>query len=414
MVRRGANQPSVRGYNQALVLDRVRRSGGLSRVELAASTGLSAQTVSNITQRLLEAGIIEEAGRTLPGDRQQAGPGKPRTLLRLVTSSRYAVGVHLDPSLLTIVLLSIDGTVVARRSRPTPSASDPNRTVRLITKEIELLLATADVDREPIVGIGIAAPGPIDAERGIIVDPPNLGGWHRVPLRDAVAERTGFPVVLDKDVTAAAVAERWMDAAGTATSFAFLYLGTGLGMGLVVDDEVVRGGSGNAGEIGHIVVDPSGPTCVCGQRGCIAVSCTPASLVEEAEALGILPATRVGNDPRTIDDAFSALVDLAAAEHAGALRVLERGGERITRALAVVCNLLDVDRVIVGGPLWARLSPWFERQVPDALADLLVTRSVRRVTVTGTNAGDDVGAIGAACLVLDEALTPRPASLLLG
>jgi len=409
MARRGANQPSVGGYNQAVILEQIRRAGGLSRVELAEATGLSAQTVSNISQRLLDAGIIVEAGRATGG----GGPGKPRTTLRLVGTSRFAVGVHLDPSVVTVVLLGIDGTVVSRQRRPTPSANDPARTVRLITKHIEHLLDASGIDRDRIVGVGIAAPGPIDAERGVIVDPPNLGGWHRVPLREAIEKSIGLLTILDKDVTAAAVAERWVAPTSAARSFAFLYLGTGLGVGLVLGDEVMRGGSGNAGEIGHIVVDPQGPACSCGMRGCIAVSCTPASLVAEAEELGVLPGTRVGSDPRTIDVAFSDLVDLAGGGHAGALEVLGRAADRIARALAVVCNLLDVDRVILGGPFWRRLAPWFERQLPETLAGLLVARGLHRVSVAGTALGEDVGAIGAACLVMDEALTPRPTSLLL-
>lgn len=408
MSRRGANQPTVGGYNQAVILDQIRRSGGLSRVELATATGLSAQTVSNISQRLLDAGIVAEAGR----ESDRTGPGKPRTTLRLVGTSRFAVGVHLDPSVVTIVLLGIDGRIVARRRRPTPSASEPTRTVQQIAKGIEQVLTASGVDRERVVGVGIAAPGPIDLERGVVVDPPNLGGWHRVPLRSAIEESTGLPVVLDKDVTAAAVAERWI-AAGGAGSFAFLYLGTGLGIGLVLDDEIVRGGSGNAGEMGHIVTDPHGPVCTCGMRGCVAVSCTPAALVAEAEQLGILPATRIGSDPGTIDRAFSDLVDRAGDGHAGAFGVLDRAVDRIARALGVVCNLLDVDRVILGGPVWSRVAPWVEQQLPQALAELLVARGVHRVSVAGTALGEDVGAVGAACLVLDEALTPRPTSLLL-
>jgi len=409
MIRRGANLPSMAGYNQAVILDQIRRTGGCSRVELATSTGLSAQTVSNITQRLTEAGIVEDVGRVAGA----GGPGKPRSILRLVADSRYGVGVHLDPSVLTLVLLGIDGRVVARRARPTPSAIAPTRTVQMITVEIEKLIEASGVERSRIVGVGIAAPGPIDSERGIVVDPPNLGGWHRVPLRDAVAAKTGLPVVLDKDVTAAAIAERWVAPTTTAASTAFLYLGTGLGVGLMLGEDPVRGGSGNAGEIGHIVVDPQGPPCSCGMRGCIAVSCTPAALVAEAEDLGILPGTRVGSDPSTVDSALSALVDLAGGGHAAAQSVLERGAERIARALSVICNLLDVDSVVLGGPLWSRLLPWFEHQVPELLTSLLVTRGLHRITVRGTTLGDDVGATGAACLVLDDALSPRANSLLL-
>ena len=407
MARRGANQPSVGGFNQAVILDQIRRSGGLSRVELAALTGLSAQTVSNITQRLMDAGIVAEAGRTSVAP----GPGKPRTTLRLAPRSRFALGVHVDPSVLSFVVLGIDGDVVARHHHPTPDAADPAHTVQLITRELERLVDAADVDRSRIVGIGIAAPGPIDAERGVVVDPPNLGGWHRVPLRDAIARATALPVVLDKDVTAAAVAERWVST-DTAGSFAFLYLGTGLGVGLMLAEDVVRGGSGNAGEIGHIVTDPAGPPCACGLRGCVAVSCTPAALVAEAERLGILPAGRTASDPVTIDRSFSALVGRADDGDPFARALLDRAAHRVARALSVVCNLLDVDRVVLGGPLWSRLSPWFDPQVARSLERLRIARGLHDVTVVGTALGDDVGAIGAACLILDEVLTPRPTSLL--
>lgn len=406
MARRGANQPSVGGYNEAVVLDQIRRSHGYSRVELADATGLSAQTVSNIVQRLLDAGIVEEAGRT------SSGRGKPRTTLRLVGSSRYAVGVHLDPGLITVVLLSIDGEVIARHARATPLAQDPSDTVEVLTQDIEMTLTGSGIDRSRIVGLGIAAPGPIDVERGIVLDPPNLAGWDRVPLRDALAGATGLTVLLEKDVTAAAVAEKWIAAPGGAQNFAFLYVGTGLGVGLVIGDEVVRGGSGNAGEIGHIVVDPDGLPCACGMRGCIAVSCAPLPLIEEAERRGIIDAQRTGDDPTELDAALTRLVARADDGDAVAQTLLARCSEHMARALAVVSNLLDVDRIVLGGPFWGRLEHVLAETVPPRLDELRAARGVHPVVVSGTALGSDVGAIGAACLILDEALTPRPTSLL--
>lgn len=406
MARRGANQPSVGGYNEAVVLDQIRRSHGHSRVELADTTGLSAQTVSNIVQRLLDAGIVEEAGRT------SSGRGKPRTTLRLVGSSRYAVGVHLDPGLITVVVLSIDGEVIARHARATPAAQAPADTTAVLIQDIEMVLAGSGIDRTRIVGLGVAAPGPIDIQRGIVLDPPNLAGWDRVPLRDAIADATGLTVMLEKDVTAAAVAEKWIAAPGGAQNFAFLYLGTGLGVGLVIGDEVVRGGSGNAGEIGHIVVDPDGLPCSCGLRGCIAVSCAPLPLIEEAERRGVIAAERSGDDPTEVDAALTRLVHLADGGDEAAEKLLRECSEQVARALAVVSNLLDVDRIVMGGPLWDRIGETLMDTVPTRLDELRVARGVHPVTVSDTALGSDVGAIGAACLILDEALTPRPTSLL--
>lgn len=411
MTRLGANQPGVGSYNQALVLDHVRRSGSLSRVELAASTGLSAQTVSNIAQRLLDQGIIEEAGRPFRSD-EPPRRGKPRTLLRLVPGSRFAVGVHLDPSLITTVVLSIDGSTAAHHSRPTPRESSPDVTVRLMADEIDDLLTRENISRERIVGVGIATPGPIDVERGLVLDPPNLEGWNGVPLRDAVAHATDLPVLLEKDVTAAVVAERWNAHGETPANFAFMYLGTGLGVGLVLADDVVRGASGNAGEIGHIIVDPDGPPCPCGLRGCVAVTCTPAVVVSEATDLGLLPPT-TASDPHSVDLAFSSLVALAEDGNTAASGLLHRLGVRISRAIAAVCNLLDLDDVILGGPIWTRFAPWGEPAIRDTLPGLMTVRP-DHTHVTGTRLGDEVGAYGAASLVLDDALSPRPAAMILG
>ena len=144
------------------------------------------------------------------------------------------------------------------------------------------------MDTEKIAGLGIAAPGPIDHDNGAVVEPPLLAGWDRVELRDALADATGIPVLMDKDVTSAAVAETWAGGPSGAGSFIFMYMGTGIGCGIVLNDEVVRGTSGNAGEIGHIIVDPDGPACDCGLRGCVKSSCIPQVLVAEAQAAGIL------------------------------------------------------------------------------------------------------------------------------
>ena len=406
--RRGTNLPRMGDFNQSVVFDAIRRSTeGCSRVELVAATGLSAQTISNVVRRLLDGDLVVEAGKA------SSGPGKPRTLLRLNPGGAYAAGVHIDPAVMTFVVLDLEGAVVAHSRRRTPIANDPRLVMSNIQDGLDRLIADSGVRRDKVVGLGVAAPGPIDAERGTIVDPPHLLGWHRVPIRDALAESTGLPVLVDKDVTAAAVAEMWTGGANGMGSFVFFYLGTGIGAGLVLDDEVVRGASGNAGEVGHIVVDPGGAVCSCGLHGCIAATCTPQALVTEAERLGVIADTRLRSGAHDVDVRFTALCDLAAAGDAGARQILERSSARTAKAVAVLADLLDVDRVVFGGPFWQRFRPYHLERIPALLDELSVTRSIRRVQVVGTSAGEDVAAVGAACLVLERTLGPSAARLML-
>src|SRR5690554_5891657 len=172
--QRGTNLPKMGDFNRSVILEAVQRSGqGLSRTELVEATGLSAQTVTNITRRLLDERFIEEAGRTV------AGPGKPRTTLRLNPTSRVAIGVHLDPSIMIFVLLDLTGAVLARVTRRMP-ADAPRRIIAAMADEIEQLILAEGIDRSAITGIGVATPGPLDAAHGTVVDPPKLHSWHRV------------------------------------------------------------------------------------------------------------------------------------------------------------------------------------------------------------------------------------------
>lgn len=405
--RRGTNLPKMGDFNQSVILETIRRSGeGVSRTELVDATGLSAQTVTNITRRLLDDGFVEEAGRTI------TGPGKPRTTLRLKADSRLSIGVHLDPAVMTFVLLDLAGSVIGRSVKRTP-ANDPRRIIKAMAEAVDELIVRSGADRERIAGIGVATPGPLDAARGTVIDPPKLHAWHRVPLRDALAEETGFRVTLEKDTTAAAVAELWTGAAPTDGSFLFVYLGIGIGTALVLDGEVVHGSSRNVGEVGHIIVDPDGPLCGCGQRGCVEVVCTPQAIVERAESAGVFADDRESSDAGSVDDRFTELCARVAAGDADAAEVLDQAVRHLSVLISGLTNMLDVDRVVLGGPFWSRVEEVYLRRLPRLLDRQSATRAVRELPVSGSVVGDDVGAVGAGCVVLDEVLSPRASALFL-
>ncbi|WP_113719541.1 ROK family transcriptional regulator [Arthrobacter dokdonensis] len=393
-------------FNQAVILDSIRRSvEGLSRVELAGSAGLAAQTVSNICRRLLDAGLIMEAGK------EASGPGKPRTILRLNPKGMYAVGVHIDPAVTSISLVDAIGTVLESLERPTDLASTPEDSVAALGREIRAVIDRSGVDRLRVAGVGVATPGPIDAATGTVVDPPHMPGWRRVPVRSILQEATGLPVVMDKDVTAAVVAELWTGATGNATSLVYIYIGTGIGAGLILGDEVVRGSSGNAGEIGHIITDPDGPVCDCGRRGCVKANCMPETLVAEARDLGVLPPTDPAN-PTGLQQDLAALAAAAENGNAAASGILARSARRMAAVVSALTSLLDVERVVFGGPFWPPLSATYLAQVPGIVRQLSVTGNVHALDMAGTRLSGEE-AVGAACLVMEKTFSPNAGQLLL-
>jgi predicted NBD/HSP70 family sugar kinase len=404
-VRAGANLPAVGGYNQTVILDAIRRSAdGVSRVEIAERTGLSAQTVSNVCRRLLDDELIVEAGT------QVVGVGKPRTILKLEPRGRFAVGVHLDPSVITVVLLDLAGSVIAHRAIQTSDAERSAQTIELIARVVDDVTVEAEVDASRVMGIGIAAPGPVDLVSGTVLNPPLLAGWKNVPIRDALAQRLGMPVLLEKDVTAAVVAELWLRADAEHGNLAFFYYGTGIGAGLVIQNEVVRGFSSNAGDIGHVIVGGSG-----GHRWKLGDAVMPRFLVRDAIERGALtdPAPGMQLTRAQVRASYLELANAALAGEPVAVDIFNTVGRDIATGLTIVINLLDINRVVFGGPFWSPIARFMLDRVPANILESPTLVSPHTVGFAESAIGDDVAAVGAACLVLDNAFSPRATGLLI-
>ncbi|WP_223837717.1 ROK family transcriptional regulator [Streptomyces venezuelae] len=284
----GVNLPGLRGHNAALVLDLLRGAGaeGLGRGELAERTGLTPQAVSKITARLRAEGLVAEAGRGA------STGGKPRTLLRLVPGAGHAVGVHLDRDEVRVVRVDLAGRVVAESRAGLNFAAGPAGPAAVVDVVEELVRAVrtaADGSFTAVLGVGVAAPGPLDRSAGVLGRVTGFPDWAGYPLRDVLEERLGVRVELDKDTHAGAAAAAWSGPGAGA----YLHLGTGLGAGLCLDGRVYRGGRegrSGAGEFGHQVLQLDGPPCRCGARGCVEALCLAAvargDLAEAARILG--------------------------------------------------------------------------------------------------------------------------------
>lgn len=386
------------------MLDALRRARhDLSRAELSERTGLSAQSITNIVRRLSERGLVTEDAPAVPH-----GRGRPASPLRLDPAGRFAVGVHVDPTVTSVVLVDLTAAVVGSRRTVAASATTPDGLVAAIASAVADL--TADIDTDRVLGVGVATPGPVDTGAGVVVGAPLLPGWDRVELRRMVRSATALPVVMHKDTAAAAIGELWHEA--DPADFVFLYLGTGLGAGFVVNGELLPGSTDNAGEIGHLMVAPDGPRCQCGQAGCVGVSSMPRTLVGEAAAAGALAPLSHGASDREVDAAFTRLC-AAAGDEPSAREVLERSASRLARGAVTLCNTLDVGAVVVGGPAWSRTAPVFLPILRDVVAATTEARRVHEVVVRSSVLGDDAAVVGAACLVLEHSFSARPAALLI-
>lgn len=388
----GTNLPRVGGFNRAVVLDAIRTRGEISRVELAECTGLTAQTMSNIVRALMADGLVTESGRA------PSTGGKRRVLLRVVPESCSAIGLHLDPERITGVLLDLAGSVRLRGGRRLPEGASPGEVVGALARTARDLQRRWRATGSRVLGAGLAAPGPLDAVQRQVLSPPNLPGWPDIPLADMVSERVRLPVVLANDATAAAIGERW---AGGSGSFLYVYWGSGVGAGVVIDDRVHRGASNNAGEIGHVTSSPNGRRCRCGKRGCLEAYCSPRAVVADWRAAESAPPTG-----KRVSEEYERVCRLAASGNAVATRVLRKAATRLGQALAGVVNVLDIHRVVLGGPALRHVEELVRCRVTAALEDGLWAPSARPVTVRQALINEDAAAVGAASLILEHTCAP--------
>ncbi|MFE2883863.1 ROK family transcriptional regulator [Streptomyces graminifolii] len=306
--------------------------GPLTRLEVARRTGLSAAAVTKAVRPLMEAGYLTE------GADQDAPPalGRPANLVRVDGGRALFIGVKVTGDEIIAVLADLCCRLRVARHVPLTD-HDPKAVLASIADLAQELRIEADELGIRVLGLGLAVSGDVDRGEGVVRYSPFLD-WRDVPLAELAAMTTGLPVTVDNDVRALTVAEQWFGAGAGLTDFAVVTVGAGIGCGLVVHGQVVAGAHGVAGEIGHVVVDPAGPLCHCGNRGCVeAIAGDAAILTRVREVTGV-----------QVADTAEALA-LAHRGDAGAREVYARAGEAIGRGIATVVNLFGPERVIISG-----------------------------------------------------------------
>ncbi|MES5820062.1 ROK family transcriptional regulator [Streptomyces sp. RG80] len=328
------------------VFTTVLSQGPLARLEVARRAGLSPAAVTKAVRPLIEAGYLVEGA----DDEARPALGRPANLVRVDGGRALFIGVKVTGDEIIAVLTDLCCRIRVARRVPLPDRAPKAVLASIADLVQDLSTEAADV---PVLGLGIAVSGDVDRTEGAVRYSPFLD-WHDVPLAELAAMTTGLPVTVDNDVRALTVAEQWFGAGAGLSDFAVVTVGAGIGCGLVVHGRAVAGAHGVAGEIGHVTVDPDGPLCHCGNRGCVEAIAGEAAIVRRIEEI-----TGV-----ELADAAEALT-LARRGVAGAREVYARAGEAIGRGIATVANLLGPERVIISGEGLAAYD-LFAEQIRDA------------------------------------------------
>ena len=380
MVSQAAVRPdAIRRHNLSLMLGHIHRDGALTRAELTQRLGVSRSTVGALVNELTQLGIVEEVVPT-----GGAGVGRPSHVVAPHQRGPFAVAVDVDVAHVTVAAVGLGGEVLARHVEVTETPASALAVAELVAHTIPVIRAAACPDARP-AGIGVSVPGTVDRRTGHVGVAPNLG-WLDAPFGALLAERVepGLPIAIGNDADLAALAEHQRGAARDVDDVVYVMGRIGVGAGILIGGVPLLGHDGHAGEIGHNVLDPTGPECHCGKRGCTEVYVGGGALLALA-----------GRSVPPSDEAVDALFADARLGDERALGAIRALAEPLGRTIADLLNTLNPQRVLLGGSFGEvlRLAP---RELEASLARYALEAPNRTMQLVEPALGPDSALLGAA------------------
>jgi predicted NBD/HSP70 family sugar kinase len=377
-----AGTPSLlRAINERTVLEGVRELAPVSRAQIARATGLSKPTVSHALSSLELAKLVRQAGRS------SGGKGKTALLYEVNPFAGFVVALDVGQSMVRAAIADLTGEVVAQRDARARWRSGP----ALIGQLGELarqVAADAGVKWRQVVFACVGSPGVLQPGQDHLRLAPNLPGWERQGVVDAVQREIGTPVAFENDVNLATLGEQRRGLGKEVPNYVYLHIGTGVGMGLVLNGELYRGSSGAAGEVGYLPIavrDPHGRASR--RRGALESALRASAVTEQAKRRGL----------RGVADA-KGVFDAARRGDGAARAVVATVAERIALAIASIAAILDPELVILGGGI-GRQGDLLLEPVEREVAAL----SPFRPRIEASALGDDAEIQGAIALALESA-----------
>jgi len=310
------------------------------------------------------------------------------------------IGIDLGGTNIKAGAVTNEGQVLLRDRETTPTPSGPAAVVDAISAVVRRCKAQLEEQGRRVVGVGVGSPGTIDLESGTVLFSPNLTGWDDVPLKAMLEEKLGLPCALENDANAAALAEQWVGAGRSADSLVMFTLGTGIGGGIVLEGKVWHGTGGFAGEIGHMSIDPDGPQCGCGNRGCIEAYASATAMVrrmQEAIEAGQETVLAQKSGDFTSRDIYEAALagDEAAREN------FEATARYLGVAVSNILHILNPAVVVLSGGVTAS-GDMLMVPLKDEVKRRTMEAPYRDARICFAELGEDAGFIGAARCFMNQ------------
>lgn len=400
---RGADYRQIREYNRLLILNCVRENGPIPRVTISRNTHLSRTTVSSIIDELLTEGFVRE-GEVLNASAQG---GRRATLVHFYADAGTIIGMDIGRSHLTFLATDLSGIIKAEQSGPFNLLLGPDVCLPEIVTRVHDFVEHFQLDWNKVVGIGVDIPTPLDLDTQILISPPYMPGWDGQDVKGYLQNALRLPVFLDNDANMGALGESRYGRGRGLSDFAYLKIGTGIGGGIIINGQIYRGFGGSAGEFGHVIIDPDGPVCGCGNHGCLeAVASARAIVLDAIERARQMQ----GGSPQLLaaqedDIDIMDIVQMALDGDIICRAAIDQAGNYIGTAIAGLINSLNPSLVVIDGSVARAGSMLLD--VIERTAEIHSLKTAwQKTQITTGLLGHTASVLGTVAMVIDHAFSP--------
>ena len=396
MIYREKNNISLKEINKKNILKIVIEMGLISRIKISRQLKISRPTTSAYISELIKDGLIEEIGKS----NSTSSGGKKAVLLQFNSKAGYILGVMIGVKTIRIVLTDLGSNIMEIIKIPTEEWLGPAAVIDRLVRNLKKIISISKVNKEEIIGIGIGATGLVDSKRGLVIFSPNLNGWNNIKLKEIVEGKVGLPTFIENECRVQAIAEKKYGLAKNVNNFVCVETGIGIGTGVFIDNKLMVGDKGMAGEVGHLITNLAGDRmCHCGNTGCLETLCSISSLIEDIMA-DIKKSGRFsdyGSSRLKTED----LCRLYEQDDKIVTRNVEKNAEYLGIGVSNTIKMFNPELIIIHGEV-IKFGERYLKKVKESVSKNTFPKVKDNYNIQFSKLGENVELIGAASIVFNN------------
>ncbi|KZL92638.1 ROK family transcriptional regulator [Clostridium magnum] len=374
------------------ILNIIHKKGMITKKNLQAITGMTLTTLNRVMKSLEDKKLIIEVGIS------ESTGGRKAIEYGVAQTGAYVIGVDISRTYVKLIIVNLRMAILKKEEFYMNDSFSPKKTIDKITDLIEQKLLELSIDKSEVLGIGVGTVGPLDREKGIMINPKNFfnENWSNVPLKEMIERKTSIPCVIDNGANTAVLAEYLFGKGKDLKSIVYIHCGIGIRSAVITDGIIIRAMNDSEDAFAHMIIDSNGERCICGNKGCIESYSSIEAMIKRFN----LKVKETNNNEEIKEEDYKKILDLAMQNNESAAEIINKGAEILGIGLANLVRIINPQLVILCGPLIKNYKLYYDMCIDTFEKINYLNNGV--IFSKGGKFKEDAIAIGAAAMVVEQ------------